>query len=516
MFTTRAKGRRTPRQPGGYMPADNIAAPAPTSGTGRKTEMPLVRPPAVRGGEHPFVCSSDNNRLIAYEHRVKGAFHAIEPCLRDISALRHDADFVNKAQRLVREQLGFELPEALLDDSWIEGLDIGRLHSWCTFETYRRMSEDFYVKGPLAGGEDAFQAFIEECGFHLIDVTPCADGRLAHVISYVLRLPYGPVRRRSYAGALFDVEDSLEKWVKTELQRHHELTPNAADQPTRYLKVAVYHFSTARPDQEGCAAHGNDTAKAAAAARERLNAFREGVENTYCCGASIDLLLIGLDTDNDSIRVHLPDAEGRMDIEHSISASELFEASLQARGCEPLEWIAEYVRGEQQRGGRSVPADGMVRFVSRLLLGNLSQIDYVRRFHNGMYGDLGHQESFIGTGIGFEEIQLRNLTYFAYLKTVEEGAADLDVGIRIFSGLNVARGLPVPVVIRFDYHGSVPGARERAEERCRRLDRALRERFASLVADCKLHTLLMVRDVVADSAADTIECSALPQRAEMH
>ncbi|MEY3476338.1 MAG: hypothetical protein RLY65_738, partial [Pseudomonadota bacterium] len=50
----------------------------------------------------------------------------------------------------------------------------------------------------------------------------------------------------------------------------------------------------------------------------------------------------------------------------------------------------------------------------------------------------------------------------AYMDTVEEGAPDLDVGVKIFKGLNVSRGLPVPVVVRFDYGGAVPGARERA------------------------------------------------------
>ena len=70
-----------------------------------------------------------------------------------------------------------------------------------------------------------------------------------------------------------------------------------------------------------------------------------------------------------------------------------------------------------------------------------------------------HAERFIGVGVGFEEIQIRNLMYFpAYLKTIEEGASDND-GIKIFKSLNISRGLPVPIVVRFDYHGTISRAR---------------------------------------------------------
>ena len=78
----------------------------------------------------------------------------------------------------------------------------------------------------------------------------------------MLRLPYRAVRRKSYAGALFDIDDSLEKWTETELMRFREGRPNSADASTRYLKAVVYHYSSGDPD-EGCAAHGSDTAAAA-------------------------------------------------------------------------------------------------------------------------------------------------------------------------------------------------------------------------------------------------------------
>ena len=144
---------------------------------------------------------------------------------------------------------------------------------------------------------------------------PAPTDALAHVVRYVLRLPHRSVRRKSYAGRLFDIENSIEKWVETEMLRYREGRPNLADAPTRYLKAVVYHYSSVDPEHEGCAAHGSDTQKAAQAGLDRLNGFREAVENSFCCGASIDLLLIGLDTDTDAIRVHLPDGEGDLSLE---------------------------------------------------------------------------------------------------------------------------------------------------------------------------------------------------------
>ena len=75
----------------------------------------------------------------------------------------------------------------------------------------------------------------------------------------------------------------------------------------------------------------------------------------------------------------------------------------------------------------------MVSFISRLIANNFSQIDYVIQRHGGTYPDAGHAERFIGVGIGFKEVHLRNLTYFAHLDTVEEGAPDF---IKTVTSLN--------------------------------------------------------------------------------
>ena len=454
-------------------------------------------------GVHSLTDVQENTHLYDYEHSVKEAFDAIVPALRAVSALQHEADFESRAQQIARQQLGFELPAHLLSDAWVDQLDMRRLFAWCVFETYRRFCEEVFTRDPLGNNADSnFDAFLQECGFHTLDISPCADGRLAHVIRYVLRLPYRTVRRRSYAGALFDIEDSLNKWVETELVRFREGRPNTADAPTRYLKTVVYHFSSVDPEHEGCAAHGSDTRKAAQAGLDRLLAFQQAVQNTHCCGAAIDRLLIGLDTDTDAIRIHIPDADGEIDLDRFIDSLEACETTRTMTALQATDWITTQISNSS-----AGIADGMAKFIARLLANNISQIEYVRRYYGSHYDDVGHAERFIGAGIGFEEVQLRNLTYFAYLNTVEEACNDLDVGISIFTRLNVSHGLPIPVVVRYDYHGNVPGARERAEEHCRRVSDALNNRYQDLASRGLLHTLQVVRDINAGGGIEVLDCS---------
>ena len=220
-----------------------------------------------RGSGHPLGRVGENEKLYAYERNVKDAFDSIVPTLKQISAVQHEKDFEQQAQRIARDELGFELPDDILQDAWVEQLDMRRLFAWCVFSTYKRFCDDYYLNDPLASQDAAgFDEFLQACGFHPLDISPCADGRLAHVVRYVLRLPQEAVRRKSYAGALFDIEDSIQKWIKVELGRFREGQPNTADEPTRYLKAVIYHYSSVDPDHQGCAAHGSDTAAAARAA----------------------------------------------------------------------------------------------------------------------------------------------------------------------------------------------------------------------------------------------------------
>ncbi|QIK38974.1 carboxysome shell carbonic anhydrase [Caldichromatium japonicum] len=446
-----------------------------------------------RSGQHPLTRADENQRLYDYEQRVKGAFARIVPSLKIIAARLPDEGFEDWAQVQARQLLGFQLPQNLLEDAWVSGLDRRALFAHATFETFRAVSDEYFRADPLGdrAQSESFMRFLLECGFHAMNVTPCSDGRQAHVIRYVLRLPIGAVQRRANAGAMFDIEEALGRWSNVELRRFREGLPNTADSPTRYLKVLVYHYSSHDPEHEGCAAHGSNTREAAKAGREQLRAFREAVENTYCCGASIEVLLLGVDTDTDRLRIHLPDAQGEPDLDRFIDAGALYGETLHLDpdGAQALirERLAHPADGP-------APPLGMQRLMARLIEGNISQLDYVRAYHGGQYPDIGHEERFIGVGMDFPEIHLRNLTYFSFLRTLEEGTCNLDVGIKIFKRLHVSHGLPIPIVIRSEYSGQVPGARERAISHCERLDSAIAQRYPDLVMDGLLYTYWTIRD----------------------
>ncbi len=465
---------------------------------------------AVRLGQgasslHPLTDSVANAALESYDRGVKDAFDRIVPVLKRLSALQHEDDFVERAQALAQAELGFSLPLPILEKAWVSQLDMRSLFAWCVFETYEQTSDGFFRDDPLRGqpgspAAEEFNAFLLSCGFHLLDATPCADGRLAHAIAFALRLPFSSVRRRPHAGALFDVENTVNRWVKTEHRRYREGVPNPAHEDTRYLKVVLYHFSSRDPSHEGCAAHGSDDALAASCGRQRLMEFQQAVENSFCCGASVDLLLLGIDTDTDAIRVHVPGMDGSTRLDQWLDATTVYEATSHLAAEEARRRITEQV----EAAAASTPDPGMVRLIARLLEHNMSQIDYVRQYHHGHYADAGHAERFIGVGIGFKEIHLRNLTYFAYMDTVEEGAPDMDVGVKIFKGLNVSRGLPVPVVVRFDYNGKVPGARERAVRHAQRVQEAIENRYPDLFSQGLLHALLTVRDQERHTPAEAV------------
>ena len=453
-------------------------------------------------GIHALTDMCDNAQLLSYECSVKGSFDRIEPVLRQLVAIQFEIDFATQAQEIASRELGFELPIDLLDSAWTNQLDIKALYSHCVFETYRRFCDHSIATSPLAMHSDSdFDELLEECGLHAVDLTPCADGRLAHVIRSVLRLPPNKVRRKSYAGAVFDVDDNVQKWTEVELLRERAGLSTSIS-GSRYLKGVVYRFSTIDGPCEGCAAHGSKDDQAAAAGRDALYAFREAIEHTHCCGASVDLLLIGVDTATDSIRVHVPDEKGDIGLDSHLSSIELYEQTLDEQRELALDQIQQAVEREC-----TTTRTGLKRFVCALIENNLSQIELVQAEFNGNYADIGHAERFIGVGVGFEEIQIRNLMYFAYLKTIEEGASDIDVGLKIFKSLNISRGLPAPIVVRFDYHGSIPGARERAISRCQQITEAIIKRFPKHADDASIHILKVVRDCQSDSPIEIIDSS---------
>ena len=433
-----------------------------------------------------------NQRLWDEEHAVRVAFDGIVPVLKEIAALQHEHDFVPRAQQIAERQLGFPLPEALLQNAWVEALDMRSLYAHAVCQTYRRLLER---EAQEQDSVEEAQRWFMECGFHSVDISPCADGRLQGLVKYILRLPARAVHREAYAGALFDIEESVRRWAATELRRHREGMPNTADQPTQYLKIAGYHWSGS-DNHQGCAAHGSDVRVAAEAALGRLTEFRQAIENSYCCAASVATLLIGVDTDNDAIKVHVPDGHGEMSEYRYVDNRAVYQQIVQ--GAAPRAAVRAAVeqalaaQGWGRANGR--PTNGMLRFIARLLENNLKQQDYVANYHQGRYPDIGHQERFISVGNGHAGVQLRNLAYYAHMDTLEEGAADLDVGVKIFKKLNVEHGLPVPVILQMCYSQAVPGARERALHRAQRLGEAVRQRYAELVQARLLSVFTSLQD----------------------
>ena len=65
----------------------------------------------------------------------------------------------------------------------------------------------------------------------------------------------------------------------------------------------------------------------------------------------------------------------------------------------------------------------------------------------------------------------------------------------------------MPIVVRYDYHGNVPGERERAEEHCQRVSNALHDRYRDLSERGLLHTLQVVRDINAAGRIEILDCS---------
>ena len=448
---------------------------------------------------HSLVDQELNRRLYTYEQLIWNRFDVIVPTLKTLSAIQHEQDFVVRAQCIAQDSLGYTLPADMLEEAWVSGLNMRALHAHCIFHGFKQCIDNTDVDQASWRKCMMLDAnFIQSCGYHTLDISPCADGRLQGLLSFVLRLaPNDGVSVKAYAGALFDVEGDVADWSRRELERLSGGIPGG--DTLNYLKVAVYHFSTSHPGQQGCAAHGSNDNEAVDRALERLNELRAAIDNTFGMGAAPDCLLIGVDTDLDAIRVHLPDGDRALNPYRYVDASALYRLTLGRSASAARAQIDQVVlQAEQEEGwaqGEGTMAPGMRRLVLALLEANLSQIEYVIQHHAGRYAVLGHNERFICAGEAMSELQLRNKSYFAHLDTVEEGAADLDIGIKIFTGLNIKHGLAVPVLVHFHYSSRVPGARERTIVRCKRVKAAIEARYSHLYEQGFLHCQMAISDM---------------------
>jgi len=467
---------------------------------------------SAKSSQHPLTDGYTNARLAHCEDSVKGRFDAIVPTLKEIAGLPYGSDFVVQAKQIAAKSLEFELPENLLDNAWIGGPDMKALYAHCSFSALKSATEKFVndLNQQVEIVQDTKNFFLN-CGFHAVNISPCSDGRLKGLTRYILRLPLSSfMRRSSYAGTLFDVEADVHHWEEVELRRFREGVPTTIDSGTRYLKIAVYHTSSSDPDHQGCAAHCNNEHKALDAALERLYQFRDAIENSFCCGASTDILLIGVDTDTDAVKIHIPDSKGDLSQHRLVDNAQLFKSTVNMTEDQARVAVYEAIGNPNQESpgwgaGEGQPHEGMRKLIANLLINNLSQIEYVADLYDGCYPDIGHAERFISVGDSFDEVQMRNITYYAHMDTLEEGVAHMDIGIKIFSNLNVKKGLPIPVAVHYRYDARVPGSRDRAILKAQRVEEAIHSRYVKLYEKGKLYCHLSVQDKPTGSPIETVE-----------
>ncbi|MCF6235498.1 MAG: carboxysome shell carbonic anhydrase [Gammaproteobacteria bacterium] len=453
---------------------------------------------------NPLVRVEQNNTFHDYEVRIKAGFDGVESVVQQLVVKQKCLDFLKTAYLLIQEKLNLSLSNEQLNILSKDQFDSNDFYAECIFAQFMRMSEDFFKNDPLCGQNkiEAENVF-KKLGFHAVGIAACSDGRLAHFSTYVLRLPYSLPRRKFHAGTLFDVSESVRNWVFIEHGRFREGIPNSAEEATKYLKIAVYHFSKSDPEHQGCAAHGSDDSKAATSALSKLNDFKQAIENRFGCGSTIKTLLIGINTDDDSLKIHVPNAHGKMCLQRFVETDALF---LQTIGLNAEQAKLSIKKSVGVCGGKKVAnsSDSMNALICWLIENNFSQIEYVKSYENGFYHDTGHAERFIGIGSGFEEVQLRNLSYYSFLNTVEEGLNDVNIGIKIFTGLNLSKGLPIPIIIRSDYDGKVPGSKNRAQEKVFRIEQALHERYQELSMQGKLKSMCTLKDNTGHKPAERV------------
>ena len=450
-------------------------------------------------GGHPFADPGISDALRRQTQAIDAAFARIEPTLLRLAPRHYDEDFPQVAVRELR-QIGIEIPPSLFAAHVMAPLNMRFLQARCVIGTFCRLIREGGGRQPTSrsDGEDA-ATLIRQWGFHAIDVSPCADGRLSGLLDHILRIPPAVVAyRESSAGALFNITEGLRHWEAVEVRRWRDGRPNPASEPTAFLKIGVYHFSSADPWHQGCAAHGSDTGRAAGALLERLDQFAQSVRNVHGAAAGVATLLVGVDTDTDSIRVHVPDPSGRMAVDRYVDSLKLYGQTASLSRDAAKEAVRAAVADCAGVGASDRATEGMRWFCGYLVKNNIAQVDVVQRDFGGRYKEAGHTERLIVVGDAVDDMQLRNLAFQAQMETVEEGAADLDIGVSVLRHTHETAGLAVPVLVYFTHDPRLAGSAARAEYKARRMMTAIIARYGALASRKKLFVQAALR--AADSA----------------
>ncbi|MCX7631666.1 MAG: carboxysome shell carbonic anhydrase, partial [Geminicoccaceae bacterium] len=114
----------------------------------------------------------------------------IEPTLAALAPQQFEPGFAQRAAETLRAQLGVDVAASQLAATWAQPLDFGALYARCVLAVFRELAQREFDR-TLARWHEGESApeLIRRWGFHALDITPCADGRLAGVTDFILRVP---------------------------------------------------------------------------------------------------------------------------------------------------------------------------------------------------------------------------------------------------------------------------------------------------------------------------------------
>lgn len=447
---------------------------------GARSELGSVRFDAQGGRRsHPLADGRTSSALAARASRIANMFAPVTDMIAALAPKQFQPGFARLAVDQLREGLGIIIAEDRLSCDWKRPVDLVALHAEAVVGVFARLVAESVSQrqGAAVDGEEAGEV-IRRWGFHAVAVTTCADGRVAGLLDHVLRVPAAIISaRKSRAGAMFQAAEALADWEAVELRRLTGALP-AVEGDTRYLKIGVYHFSSLAPAHEGCAAHGSDERKAAQLLLDRLAAFAAAVERRHGAGQRLATLLIGHDTDTDAIRIHVPGPEG-VSIDRFVSSLDLYTSTQAVTRDAAKEAVRAAVAKAAGTTSDDPATQGTRWFCGYLLKNNIAQVDAVLARFGGPYPVAGHEEKLAVIGDPVDEAQLRNLAFQAQMNSVEEGAGDLDVGVRILGARLASAGLAVPVLVLRQFAPDIPGDEDRAIAAALSMQQAVAARYSS-------------------------------------
>jgi hypothetical protein len=100
-----------------------------TAGVFRSRLRSTIQPVIAAGQrcEHALVDPEQNQSLFAYEAAVRGRFSHIVDTLKILSAMQHETDFVERAQRVAHRQAQLCPADGAAGEAWVTGLDLRAL-----------------------------------------------------------------------------------------------------------------------------------------------------------------------------------------------------------------------------------------------------------------------------------------------------------------------------------------------------------------------------------------------------